>query len=454
MAKLPTKNLVSNGRVFWKAAKTSIFLLSHTLDPCICTCQKVEMASVGSLICKVEFDHAFFRNIMPTTLFVTMRTKNTPLFVGAASLLLVLAVFAPQVFANEEIKSLRSSNGQNIYTVGKSLDIKDNTPDDLFIAAQFIAVNGNVGGDIMAAGQTVDILSDEVAGDVRLAGQSLSVSSKVRDQLIAFGNTVILRSTAAIGGDAWIVGQDVEIRSPIAGSVKLTGETIRIDAPIAGNAEINANSVIFTDNGSIQGNLALTASANVAREKIGGELIFHQTESTTYAKQTFQDRLIELLSGASMYMFLFTLLLGAALIYLMLPFWIAFADSARTFPFVNFGLGFLALIVMPIVAILLFITLIGFPIGFIVLFAYIALLIFVGIIDGLALGALFFPITKKTNFNQLLASFAVGSTILYLLCLIPVLGWFIKFIIFVLALGTLMHVKYELLLVLRKAKRI
>ncbi len=368
---------------------------------------------------------------------------------GSVFLMCLVPVYAAE---NSSTVSLTTSNGDNFYTVGEYLTTTNDVPDDFFAAGQAIEVNNPVTGDVAAAGTTIDISAD-VGGDVRIAGQTLRVAANVADHLIAFGQIIILRSNASIGGDAWLGGTTIEISAPIAGDARIYANHVTISAPIAGNALIEANQITFTGEGRINGNLDLTAPQNIAPEKVGGEITFQETKSGEKAKD-FKYQAQALFSGFSFFMFLASLLLGGLIIFLLQPFWRSYSETVRTRPFVNFAVGLLVLIIMPILAIICMATLVGLPVGFIILFLYIASIIFVSIMDGIALGAFFFPVTKTTDFRHLLASFVLGSILLFLLGLVPIAGAFLKFVIFILALGAFFHIKWELFGALRKTKKI
>lgn len=381
---------------------------------------------------------------------MTYFQKNLNILLLSTFLLLPFAaVHADQ--GNDKVL-LTTSNEQNIYTAGEYLNIDSDIADDLLAAGQVLEINSPVAGDVTAAASTIDLLAP-VSDDVRIAGQTIRIASQIGDHLVAFGQLIILRSSASIGGDAWIMGQSVEIRAPISGDVKIMTERLTIAAPITGNAQISAQQIIFEEEGRIAGDLMLKAPENVPTDKVGGTVTFDESKHET-PRNDFQHQARELFHGFSVVMFLASLLLGAVIIFLTMPFWRSFAESARTHPFINFGIGLLFLILVPIVTIILFATLVGLPLGFVVLFVYIATLIFVGIIDGLALGAFFFPINPKTDTKHLLGAFVLGSILLFLLGLLPIIGGVLKFVIFLLAIGAVIQTKWELCKVLRKAKKI
>lgn len=378
-----------------------------------------------------------------------------------AALQTMLAVFfcfliALPALAAEQPETLDrvTRDGQNRYGAGMVLTYPDAIGDDLYAAGQQIIVTGRIGGDVGAAAGTVEI-TGPIAEDVRIAGQYLTVASPdIGGNLVAAGQNIVFRSAVNIRGDAWVYGSFVELKGKIGGNLKVVADQLIIDAPIAGDAEITANRISFGERGSINGKLTLRAPENVPDEKVSGEIAFTPTEKQGAAGTPIEREASKLLSPWSIFGLFVSLIFGFIFLAVFRPFGILFATSVKANPFVSMGIGFLALIAIPVAFVLLLVTLIGMPIAFLLLFLYLALLIFVGMFDGLVIGSLLFPFTKAQSLWHLFGAFTVGTFFTFLLGVLPYFGPVLQFLIFLTALGTLLRVKYDLMGVLRKAKKI
>jgi len=372
-------------------------------------------------------------------------------------LMLFAGILFPALACADEVNRAVTSNGNDVYMAGSTVEQYAPVAEDLFLAGEIaeLSVNAPVGEDIMVAGGYVRVLSD-VADDARLAGYDITVTGKIGDSLIAAGYNVFLRGKSEIGGDAWIAGNTIEINAPIKGDAKLTGRNIILNDRISGNATIEAVDFSVGESGYIEGDLTLIAPRMISRDFFGGQNpIFIRTNFPDSNESYVGKSIRKLTSPKSLFLLSITLLLGGIILFPFQRLWVLFARKGCKSPFVGMGIGFLTLISFPIAFVLLILSVIGIPLGFILLFSFLALSIFVFLIKGLIIGALLLPIDEKTPFLNMYASFVLGTLIIYLLKLLPLnLGCVLSFLIFLAALGTLALVKWEIFGFLRKKKMI
>lgn len=103
------------------------------------------------------------------------------------------------------------------------------------------------------------------------------------------------------------------------------------------------------------------------------------------------------------------------------------------------GLG--ALFLTPIVSIILMMTVIGIPLGFIMLIIWFIMLYFAQIMVGLGLGKQIRERLFKAKKKNIMADLIIGVTVLYLLFAIPILGGIIMFFSTLLGLGVIWRYK-------------
>jgi ABC-type multidrug transport system permease subunit len=103
------------------------------------------------------------------------------------------------------------------------------------------------------------------------------------------------------------------------------------------------------------------------------------------------------------------------------------------------GLGILFL--TPIISVILMLTIIGIPLGFIMLIFWFILLYFAQIMVGLGLGKQIREKLFKTKKKNIMADLVIGITILYLLFSIPIFGKIIMFLSTLLGLGVIWRYK-------------
>ncbi|OPX17426.1 hypothetical protein BXT86_06535, partial [candidate division WOR-3 bacterium 4484_100] len=92
-------------------------------------------------------------------------------------------------------------------------------------------------------------------------------------------------------------------------------------------------------------------------------------------------------------------------------------------PWVSLGWGFLGVVVIPVAVIILFVVLIGFPFAIFGIYFYTVLLYLASIFIAFILGERIIQLFKKEGEVSLYLSFIVGIITLFILGLIPVLGF-------------------------------
>jgi hypothetical protein len=98
------------------------------------------------------------------------------------------------------------------------------------------------------------------------------------------------------------------------------------------------------------------------------------------------------------------------------------------------GLGFLALVSMPIAALILVVTIIGFPIGIVTVFGWVLLLLFSKIMLGWVLGKRLMDWNGQTSWAIPLV---VGIAIVVVLVKLPMIGGLLNFCLTLLGSGIL-----------------
>lgn len=313
----------------------------------------------------------------------------------------------------------------DLYIAGKTIIIDSTINGDLIAAGRTIIVNGLVNGSIIAAGETVNINS-EVTHAVRVMGRTLNISGTIGGDLLVAGEEFSMASTSEIGGDL-LLG---------AGSAF-------IDGLIKGDINSGINSLTIASTASIQGKLNYI-SENEANIQPGAQIkgiINHKLPDLPDVKKGLEAcRLWWIVLG-----FLMTLVLGI-IIVLLAPIRVkAVTESIHTHPWASLGWGVVILIVTPIAALIVCITIIGLPLGLIALALYAIAIYITQIFVGLFIGQLIIGAFKKVETRAaLVGSLALGLAILGLLRLIPLVGFFFGLVTVLFGLGAIFVSKRKL----------
>ncbi|MBU0686513.1 MAG: hypothetical protein KKB81_01485 [Candidatus Margulisbacteria bacterium] len=335
----------------------------------------------------------------------------------------------------------------NLFVSGNMVTINGTVRGNLLAFGSTVVINGNISGSVISGGQDVSISSRlnnllvggrtvSISGqsnNVIVGGETVNISGSVSKDLIAGGKQIILQKSSKIGGDAFLGARDTNVAGKIGR-----------------NLNIGSNNIIIDSAASVRGNFTYTAQKPVISDqaKIAGTV-------TIMAQPKPVEKSPQLMSGWFSFQkvigFLMILLLGI-LIIIFMPHQVELVtDKMRKHCWRSFGWGILALIVLPIIAVLLMITLVGIPLGTILLFAYLVGAYIASIFVSIVIGKWILDKVGKSNIS-LIWSLLLGLIILNIVGLIPIIGGLVIFVLFLWAFGALVATRPTTYVEARDAK--
>lgn len=324
----------------------------------------------------------------------------------------------------------------DFYAAGQTVHLSGPVNGDATIAGQRLTIDGRVSGDVIIAGELVTINGD-VQDDIRAAGRLVQINSSVGDHIVAAGETVTLGPRARVGNWAWLAGRQIEIFGMVNRQLKAAGEEVIIAGEIMGPVEITAERVRILDDAVIRGPL-LVQSPNPPEiadgARITGDIKHLPMPKVEYAPLVK----IVLLVGL---VFTLGLILTGIVYYLLFPrFSVTSSRHIERVPLVCLGLGFVVLLLTPLMVLLLFSLGVGFLLGILLAAAYLLMLVTGGMtgviyVGDVALRRLF---NKETVGKGLMVLVLIGAFVLLgLVQLIPFLGSLVVFLLTVMGIGAL-----------------
>ncbi|MFH0905166.1 MAG: hypothetical protein V1826_00380 [bacterium] len=359
----------------------------------------------------------------------------------------VVPVFAsPQFLATENgTVTINSPVGDDTYVAGGTIIVGSDVKGDLFIGGGTIEVKGNVAGDLFIGGGTVTVMGN-VGDDIRIGGGQITITGAVGDDVMVGGGSVVIADTANVKGDLMIGAGSFSLYGRVAGDLKVSGDTIRIRGTVAGNAEIRSgDELVFTDNAKIDGKLDYWAKVEDPElAKHAGSVEFHKLTAGTQ-RTTAAFGLGALLSlqaiGSAIWQYLAILILGGLLIWLTPKLLPRITHDLKKKIWARLGQGFVVLVVAPVLALLLLPTVIGIPLSGALMLLYALMLMITNVVAAIGIGAYMVKVEKSQG--QQFKALVLGGLIYLVLGIIPVVGWFIKFAVFLIAVGGVWNDRYE-----------
>ncbi len=287
---------------------------------------------------------------------------------------------------------------------------------DVIVVARDADLNGNVGGSVNVAGGSVTIAGD-VDGSVRVASGTLTVTGTVGGDLLVFGGTATIDQGAVVRGNVTMHGGTLTTRGDIAGDVSGNLERLTIDGPIAGNVSVRTGDLNLDAAASVAGDLSYVSGSDA--EITGGATVSGAVERQSIAPWgvdgSWRARFFSPLVRT-----LWMLIAGAAIVALAPRLASALDDNLRR-PLPALLMGLMAMIVIPILALLLAISVIGIPLSMILIGLYLIALYLSQYVVGQRLGTLILPDRwNDGSRGYLLLSMTIGVLLLSLLRYLPV----------------------------------
>ena len=323
---------------------------------------------------------------------------------------------------------------------------------DRVIAGGSVRQSEPVDGDMIGVGGNVDVMAS-VKGDAVLGGGDVRVRDNVQQDLYAVGGNV--RVDAAIGGSARLAGGNVEIapnasigrnlsvaggtvdiRGPVGGNVEVASGDVTIDSAIAGDVKVAAGSLELGPHASIGGRLVQRGHGTIKRDPAaqvaGGTTRTGLGESPS--RRSYGG------SGFGWSWSLGVIALAGLIAGLFPVGSRNIGEGLRNDPGIGLLLGFIALVCVPIAAVILTVTIIGIPLAFAVLLLYFLMLIVgyaaVGVVIGDA------ALARLRSQDAASMGWRIGAAmaamlLLALLTRIPVVGGLLTFVALLAGVGAI-----------------
>ena len=332
----------------------------------------------------------------------------------------------------------RGSFGDDRYVAGDDVMLEEDVTGDALVVGGRSEVAGRVGGDALVTGGTVDVRG-EIGEDVYAAGGDVRIEATVRGNLRAAGGSVSLEPGASVAGNATLAGGNVDVYGKVGGGLQAFGGRIRLDGEVAGDVEAASDNVRVGPDARIGGKLLYRGPG--MPEVAEGAVIAGGVEKQRRAwKEIRPESGIGRAAAGVMRALWFAgvLLLGVLFVALFPAFSREAATTVRSDALASVGLGLALLVAVPVVAVVLFVTIIGIPLGFAVLMGY-ALMLMLGYITGaLALGDLLLAKAKPAESGS--SGWRILFLVLALLAValvrrIPVVGELAVFALFLAGFG-------------------
>ena len=368
-----------------------------------------------------------------------------PRYIQPISLiLLLLGISLTSLWAHEhgheagETVIKRQPITHDFYAAAEMILISGPASGDVVIAGQRLSLDGPVAEDVIAAGEIIT-LNGDVGDDIRAAGRLIQINGKVGDHIVAAGETVTLGPQSNVGSWAWLAGHQVEVLGRVGQQLKIAAEEVIIAGEIMGEVEIMAEEVEILSDAVIHGPLTVQSPNPpeiAAGARILGEVNHIPMPEIDYAPVAKLMLLIGVI-------YMLGLILTGIVYFLMFPkFSISTGRQIEQNPLITLGLGFVVLLLTPLVIVLLLSTGVGILLGAVVAAAYIVMVVLGGMtgviyVSDVTLRRLF---NKEAASKGVMVATLIGAFVLLgMVQIIPFIGSLVVLLLIVMGIGALKY---------------
>jgi hypothetical protein len=379
---------------------------------------------------------------MNSFLFLPMKYAS---FVLSLSIFLLPASSSAAVFQKGDTVEVQAQD--NAYAAGKVVNISSEARGDVYLLGETVQINAPLRGDAMIAGQNIAI-NGGVGEDLHAAGRTLLLNEAVRGDAMILGQEVVTSPKVRVAGTTLIAGSNIVTEGRFEKDVKIFGETVALGGTYNGNVEVHASEVTVGEKVAIRGNLVLSTpegtTVTVPEEAVRGTVERKILPGGHEKNESF-------FAGLHMFFLLSTILIGSLVILFLRPFALRFGADVRKNYGKMLGAGFLTLTVPPLLAFFLLLPILTIPFSLFVLALWAVTLYMGKVLAGLIFAQLLMPFSKEHSTWRMIGVFALMTVLISFLTFIPVVGFLICFVLFLLSLGSIVLYKGSTFKVLRKA---
>jgi cytoskeletal protein CcmA (bactofilin family) len=327
-----------------------------------------------------------------------------------------------------------ASDHNNLWAAGAVVAVRGAVKNDIGALGAELDVDAGAGRNLWAVGAIVSVAGQSVQ-NMYVAGGRVTIDAKVGGKLSAAGARVLVGRGTEVAGDTRLAGAEVVFAGSSRGAAEFAADTVQIDGRVAGNLRVRARSVSLGKGAIVDGD-AIFETLDEPQIDVGATIRGRQTVTMPMRHQVDRRSVFVTLGTAVLFGVGAGLVLGLILLIVARPFVERGIDAIRSAPVQSAFIGLGVFILVPLIASLIMVTIVGIPIGLLILLAFP-----LAVAIGLVLAALGLA-DRILNRDRLVRSgwarfvaLLVGVVILALVGLVPVLGFVVGILALLVGLG-------------------
>jgi hypothetical protein len=324
----------------------------------------------------------------------------------------------------------------NYFAMGKSVEISGTVNGDVYALAGEVVIDGTVNGDVLICGGSVDI-GGKVAQNCRLLGGQVLISGAIGNNVTAISGNLQVLPSAVIGGSLVATAANVDLAAHIGSEASVVASNLRLSGHLdkgldayVGQMRITSKAVIKEGVEYKSGSAAwIESGASIGGPVVRNPSFVHElVEGTWVHSLLLGSKVLAILMN-----FIYTFVVGVLLVKLFPKNLEAALEALHKTPGKALLYGVMLLILLPLAALILLMTILGVPFALALIAANI-----IGFYTA-KIYSIFWAsdfLFKKIDFkpNRFLGLFC-GMVVYFALAAIPIFGFLIAFAAMLFGLG-------------------
>lgn len=315
--------------------------------------------------------------------------------------LLIGPAYAVTSFASDGSVNIIENTSDDLYLVGKEINVKGNVEGDIVAAGGKITIDGDVYGDVFLTGGTV-IINGNVQDDVRVGAGNLLVAGDIGDDIIAGCGNFFLASPATVGGDTLFRSGNAYFYGDVEGNISGSCEKLVLGGTINGTLNVDAENLETLPEATVEGMTDFQTMQITTPDGVDGGF-------SALSALFWVFRLVMLL------------LTGIFIIALLPKQMERMVGELQDRVIQKAGIGLLATIATIFGVLFLFVTIIGIPLASVILLVFAFGLYSSRVIAGMWIGEKI--LNRFWPSGGTYASMTVGVIVLFVISSLPLIGW-------------------------------
>lgn len=321
----------------------------------------------------------------------------------------------------------------DVLASGPAPRVTDSVPGDAMLAGGQVVFSGATGGDYLGVGGS-QVVGGRIHGSARAAGGEIHVTATIDHNATIAGGNLTLDHTAVVGRNAYFAGGEIHIDGTVGQGLQVSGGTVVLDGRMNGDVEVTAGTLRIGPHATIAGALHYRVPRGQAHIDPGARML-----GTVTALPVQRWRGFERAFRVIRFIWLLGFLVAGAVAVALAPHLATRAAAVLAQrPGYSSLVGIAWLVVLPIAAVLVAMTVIGIPLALLTGVIYFALAYLGRVVVAVWLGRMILGARTTEGRGGTFQRFIIGGVLLVIVALVPVLGSLVMLVATVMGLGALL----------------